>query len=606
MTDGAGSEGKIVDWFKIEKEQAVAFGCEHRDGFLVSKGSTAMKIGSPNKKRDRALRDKLIQEGVLVPDKNPALFCFAVDHVFTSKSAAAGVVIDGNSNGKHWKPTQPRPALQPEDPLSRVAIEKAMDAFEHWHNDGERNEFFSHFDAPKDYWVRSTRARVNRIYPTKPIMGFILDKTNLNDGWERKSDAAARLHNAGFLIVDKKDRPIIQPELYRHLCRGADRIRKYTQNYYIEPARERGEAKVLIAVRDVALDLGLENVFPSICGAIGGKKFQELANVRAPTYTNPNPSSTTVFTFILDANTLADPMTQTNDTFVPQPMNLILYGPPGTGKTYETASEAVRICLGLDANSELPGGGNRDAVMQEYRRLVSDGQIEFVTFHQSMSYEEFVEGLRPETQDKDGQETVADVSVNGGFRLKVEDGIFKRFSEQARRDPGDGDSANRLDRRRRVIRFGLTGSDWRTTYESAINEGWVEWPHGGNIDWSAPEFEDWQVIKERRQQDDPNRLGNHASVFGTWLWRAGAETGDYVLMTVGRSRIVAVGRINGDYKFIPATDDMPPRHIRPVEWIWSNPDGVDRSEIYSSDFTSFHPAYTLNEAALNWDRLETL
>jgi 5-methylcytosine-specific restriction protein B len=489
--------------------------------------------------------------------------------------------------------------------LSRLKIEAAMDVYDSYRVNGENNRvFFDAFVEPHEYWVRSTRKRENRVFPTKPIVDFALSKTTLNGGWGEES-AATALHNAGYIIVDQADQPAPIPPDEPFLLRDANRIRLCALNYYISPAREQGKAQVSIRVGTLHKELMLKDAKPNICQALQGKKFQELAGVPEPTKEGPDASTTTTFTYELSDHRKNIPMNPENNKH-PQAINIILYGPPGTGKTYETASEAVRICQGLDAISELPEGGNRDVVMQEYRRLVSDGRIEFVTFHQSMSYEEFVEGLRPETQDKDGQETVADDSVNGGFRLKVEDGIFKRFSEQARRDPGDGDSANRLDRRRRVIRFGLTGSDWRTTYESAINEGWVEWSHGGNIDWSGPEFEDWQVIKERRQQDDPNRLGNHASVFGTWLWRAGAETGDYVLMTVGRSRIVAVGRINGDYKFIPATDDMPPRHIRPVEWMWSNPDGVDRSEIYSSDFTSFHPAYTLNEAALNWDRLETL
>src|SRR3546814_4952136 len=67
--------------------------------------------------------------------------------------------------------------------------------------------------------------------------------------------------------------------------------------------------------------------------------------------------------------------------------NLILYGPPGTGKTYATAWEAVRLCLGDAAAAPLRQ--DRDALMAEYRRLAGEGRIEFVTFHQSFSYEDF-------------------------------------------------------------------------------------------------------------------------------------------------------------------------------------------------------------------------
>lgn len=133
----------------------------------------------------------------------------------------------------------------------------------------------------------------------------------------------------------------------------------------------------------------------------------------------------------------------TTETTVPtrSATNLILYGPPGTGKTYRTAWEAVRLCLGEQAAAGLQGNEKRDALMAEYRRLESEGRIEFVTFHQSMSYEEFVEGLRPSTGEAAGEGSEQE-DVSTGFRLTPHDGVFKRVSERARlADAADGSSA---------------------------------------------------------------------------------------------------------------------------------------------------------------------
>src|SRR5690606_5365497 len=118
--------------------------------------------------------------------------------------------------------------------------------------------------------------------------------------------------------------------------------------------------------------------------ALGSEKFQQFANVSAPTRTNPNPSSSTVFTYQLDAQEGQETMPPQSVAGMPAATNLILYGPPGTGKTYATAWEAVRLCLG--DTSAAPLRHNRDALMAEYRRLTGEGRIEFVTFHQSLSY----------------------------------------------------------------------------------------------------------------------------------------------------------------------------------------------------------------------------
>lgn len=93
--------------FVLSAGEAQAYGVPHERGFLVRAGSTAMRDGTPKVKRNRPERDRLLRNGVLVPDANPAVLRFAADHVFTSPSQAGGVVKDGNCSGpQSWKHTR--------------------------------------------------------------------------------------------------------------------------------------------------------------------------------------------------------------------------------------------------------------------------------------------------------------------------------------------------------------------------------------------------------------------------------------------------------------------------------------------------------------------
>ena len=98
--------------------------------------------------------------------------------------------------------------------------------------------------------------------------------------------------------------------------------------------------------------------------------------------------------------------------------NIILQGAPGVGKTYTTASIAVRLC-----NPNFSELEDHTKVMEEYERLRKSGQIAFCTFHQSMDYEDFVEGVKPELQGEH-------------ITYNVEAGIFKQTCEQARTTEG--------------------------------------------------------------------------------------------------------------------------------------------------------------------------
>lgn len=99
-----------------------------------------------------------------------------------------------------------------------------------------------------------------------------------------------------------------------------------------------------------------------------------------------------------------------------QKKQIILQGAPGTGKTYNTAALALAV-IGVN---DIDLSNHKD-VMTRYTQLHNEGQIEFVTFHMSMDYEDFVEGIKPlEPQSSDASVSYA-----------LEDGIFKEICQRA-------------------------------------------------------------------------------------------------------------------------------------------------------------------------------
>jgi hypothetical protein len=108
---------ELVFEFRPEKAQAYGRPLAGKE-FLVLKDSTAMRHGSPNVKRDEDDRDRLLRQGVLVPDIDPDRHRFARDHVFSSSSKAAGVIKDGNASGPSlWK--EPSTGITLRDYLAR-------------------------------------------------------------------------------------------------------------------------------------------------------------------------------------------------------------------------------------------------------------------------------------------------------------------------------------------------------------------------------------------------------------------------------------------------------------------------------------------------------
>lgn len=214
--------------------------------------------------------------------------------------------------------------------------------------------------------------------------------------------------------------------------------------------------------------------------------------------------------------------------------NIILQGAPGTGKTYNTAALALAIIDGTVPDS------HRD-IMARYDELRRERRIGFTTFHQSMDYEDFVEGIKPE---HDG----------GIVRYKVEDGIFKRMCDAAKvaSEVAASGTDSLLD--------GLNDSPtiWKVSLESTgdnptrrdcmanghIRIGWAEY---GDIDFSEenPSVTEGRNILHTFQND--------------------MRIGDIVVSCWSQDETDAIGIVTGEYEFRAEGGRLP--RYRTVRWI---------------------------------------
>ena len=102
------------------------------------------------------------------------------------------------------------------------------------------------------------------------------------------------------------------------------------------------------------------------------------------------------------------------------PRNLILYGPPGTGKTYRLRNYF------RDYTSE-------QGIKKKTKRY------QFITFHRSYSYEEFVEGIRPKlkTISSPFSRSYRTSESPGEISYFLHKGVFRQICERAKKDPSN-------------------------------------------------------------------------------------------------------------------------------------------------------------------------
>lgn len=149
--------------------------------------------------------------------------------------------------------------------------------------------------------------------------------------------------------------------------------------------------------------------------------IQEYGNQLAKQYLKANPKKN-VKEELSQYDSIISYDDEVEDNTVPlsEPLNRILFGAAGTGKTFNTINHTLSIIE--NKSLEKLGKENRDELKIRFDKYKKEGKVKFVTFHQSFSYEDFVEGIRAETDDQ------KKLSYN------VKAGVFKEICDLAKSD----------------------------------------------------------------------------------------------------------------------------------------------------------------------------
>ncbi|MBD5307517.1 MAG: AAA domain-containing protein [Bacteroides sp.] len=250
--------------------------------------------------------------------------------------------------------------------------------------------------------------------------------------------------------------------------------------------------------------------------------------------------------------------------------NIILYGAPGTGKTYDIPELVVRLCSPeFDTANKT-----REELMMEYSSLKQRNRIVFTTFHQSMDYEDWVEGLRPI------------VDENNQVTYTIENGIFRKICEYAERpivkDKHVGIADDAV-----VWKVSLKGTGDNPVRQDCMENGYIRigWDDYGPV---ISEETDWNIYSGQGKQ-----------ILDAYINKM--KIGDIIFSCYSSHTIDAIGVVTGDYEFINKLDSY--KRVRKVNWLVKdiNENIVDLNDGKAMTLST---VYRLN--AISLDKVKTL
>ena len=249
--------------------------------------------------------------------------------------------------------------------------------------------------------------------------------------------------------------------------------------------------------------------------------------------------------------------------------NIILQGAPGTGKTYRIPELVVRLCEPeFDANN-----ATREDLMSVYNRLKEEKRVMFTTFHQSMDYEDWLEGLRP-------------VLENDQITYKIESGIFKNLCTEAERPLSAKKDVNISDEAI-VWKVSLSGTGDNPIRSDCMKNGYIRigWDgYGENI----TEETDWSIHN-----------GEGKTILNAFINTM--KIGDIVMSCYSSRTIDAIGIVTGEYEWNDNLEHY--KRIRKVKWLVK---GINEDIVKLNDgkTMTLGTVYRLN--AITLDKVKSL
>jgi len=271
-------------------------------------------------------------------------------------------------------------------------------------------------------------------------------------------------------------------------------------------------------------------------------------------------------------------------------LNQILYGPPGTGKTYNTVSEALNI-LG---DSDVDEWESKPVKSIEELKQAFPGQVEFVTFHQSFSYEDFVEGLR------------ANSNNDGQVSYSVEEGVFKRIGLQAMTRVYKHHSSKIDLKNKKIWKMSLgntlAGEDF--IFDECVENDYVLLGYGGDIDFTGCDTK--RSIKDRLSKEDDEKIGdNNYALTSVNTFKHVMKKGDLIIVSDGNSKFRAVAEIKGNYEFLNDETRSGFKQKRAVTWLQTYSPSLPAANIFDKSLSQM-TLYQLKSGTLDFDRFEAL